>query len=189
MPRFRRNFNRDWRFQRQSRGAGELGSFDRDTSLASQIEPRFREAYKAEYDDSWGEPIDLPHTWNAHDVSDEKPGYWRGIGWYRKHFRLEDKYSAKKIFIEFAAANHVSEFWLNGQRLSDHKGGYTGFEFDITDKAQFGDLENVLVVRVDNLYHDTVPPTVKTDYSFYGGHLSRCLASRFRACLHFGSLL
>jgi len=168
-PRIRQSFNAGWLFHRQSKGTGELGSFDRTNGAAAQVEPRFRVAYKPEYDDLWWESIDLPHTWNAHDVSDEKPGYWRGIAWYRKHLRLDPKLSAKNVFIEFEGANSVSELWLNGQRLGEHKGGYTGFEFDITDKVRFGEQENVLTVKVDNLYHATVPPTVKTDYSFYGG--------------------
>ena len=156
-------------FHRQVNGTGEFGSFDRETGVAGQIESRFQEAHKSNYDDSSWQKVDLPHTWNTHDVSDEKAGYWRGIGWYRKHFKIDSSYSGKRVFLEFEGVNHVAEFWLNNTRLGDHKGGYTGFEFDITDKAKFDRDDNVLTVKVDNLYHDTVPPTVKTDYSFYGG--------------------
>jgi len=165
--RVRENFNSGWLFARQAKGSGELGSFDRETSDASQIEPRFRGAAASIYDDSWWQPIDLPHTWNAHDVSDEKPGYWRGIGWYRKHFRIDSKYQGKRIVLEFEGVNAVSEFWLNGKYLGRHSGGYTGFAWEIAPR--FGPIGNVLTVKVDNLYHDTVPPTVKTDYNFYGG--------------------
>jgi beta-galactosidase len=165
--RIRQKWNAGWLFARQDKGAGELGSFDRNTANASQIEPRFLAASEPGYDDSWWQSIDLPHTWNAYDVSDERPGYWRGIGWYRKHFRVDAKYAAKKIFLEFEGVNAVAEFWLNGKYLGRHLGGYTGFAWEITPR--YGDLENVLTVKVDNLYHDTVPPTVKTDYSFYGG--------------------
>ncbi len=168
-PRIRENFNAGWLFHPQSKGAGELGSFDRENGGAAKIEPQFREAYRPDYDDSWWQPVDLPHTWNAHDTTDEKPGYWRGIGWYRKHFTLDRKFPGKRVFLEFEGVNSVSEFWMNGQNLGEHKGGYTSFEFDITHKLKFGEQENVLTVKVDNLYHPTVPPTVKTDYSFYGG--------------------
>src|SRR5262249_2993125 len=51
-PRFRSNLNADWLFQRQSEGAGELGSFDRKNDNAGKVEAPFREAQKAEYDDS-----------------------------------------------------------------------------------------------------------------------------------------
>jgi beta-galactosidase len=168
-PRERRNMNAGWLFQRQSHGAGELGSFDRRNGLAAQVEPVFAKAPTPEYDDSWWQPVDLPHTWNAHDVADGISGYWRGIGWYRKHFSIDEKYSGKRIFLEFEGVNQVSQFWLNGRLLGDHKGGYTGFEFDITGLVQFGEGGNILTVKVDNLHHPTIPPTVKTDYSFYGG--------------------
>src|SRR5258708_4535596 len=165
--RVRQKLNAGWLFERQLKGAGELGSFDRNTADASKIEPRFRTASAPGYDDSWWQSVDLPHTWNAYDVSDEQPGYWRGIGWYRKHFRIDPKYSGKKVVLEFEGVNAVAELWLNGKYLGRHLGGYTGFAWEITPR--FGALENVLTVKVDNLYHDTVPPTVKTDYSFYGG--------------------
>lgn len=168
-PRERWSLNADWLFERQTHGAGELGSFDRMTGLAARIEPRFLKATDPAFDDAKWQQVDLPHTWNAHDVSDETPGYWRGIGWYRKHFGLDPKNSGKRIFLEFEGVNQAAEFWLNGQRLGEHKGGYTGFEFDITGLARTGLQENVLAVRVDNLFNATVPPTVKTDYSFYGG--------------------
>jgi beta-galactosidase len=167
--RIRENFNTGWLFARQAHGMGELGSFDRENGDAGRIEPRFRQANRPDYDDSSWLPIKLPHTWNAHDVVDEKPGYWRGIGWYRKHFKLDARFQGKRIFLEFEGVNSVSEFWLNGAMLGEHKGGYTSFEFDVTAQAKFGEQENVLTVKVDNLFHPTVPPTVKTDYCFFGG--------------------
>ncbi len=167
--RVREKWNSGWLFARQSHGTGELGSFDRENSIAGRIEPRFAGAWEPRYDDSSWQSVTLPHTWNAHDVMDEKPGYWRGIGWYRKHFQVDGKFASKRVFLEFEAANQVAELWLNGHRLGLHKGGYTGFEFDVTGSLHFGGEENVLTVKVDNLFHDTIPPTVKTDYSFYGG--------------------
>jgi hypothetical protein len=106
--RERVNFNSGWLFERQAHGAGELGSFDRDTGVAGQVEARFRQASEPAYDDSDWQRIRLPHTWNAQDPMDAAPGYWRGIGWYRKHFRLDPKYAGKRIFLEFEGVNHVA---------------------------------------------------------------------------------
>jgi beta-galactosidase len=168
-PRIRENFNRGWRFARQSQGTGALGSFDRQNGEAAEVEPRFRNTYQPEYDDSGWESINLPHTWNQFDSRDEAPGYWRGIGWYRKHFRLARQYSGRRVFLEFEGANSVAEFWLNGRRVGEHKGGYTSFELEVTGYVEFGGAANLLTVKVDNLFRDTLPPTVKTDYTFYGG--------------------
>jgi beta-galactosidase len=167
-PRVRLQINQGWIFARQSTGSGELGSFDRNTAAAARIEPRFRNAAMVGYDDSEWQRITLPHTWNAHDVMDEAPGYWRGIGWYRKHLQLDPAWSGKRVFLEFEGVGQVCEVWMNGRSVGRHNGGYTSFEFEITPILQFG-RDNVLAVKVDNLFHDTVPPTVKTDYTFYGG--------------------
>jgi beta-galactosidase len=168
-PRVRRNFNDGWLFARQTKGTGELGSFDRTNGEAAQVQPRFREAHRFDYDDGDWQAVELPHTWNAHDVTDATPGYWRGIGWYRKRFKLDPAESQKRVFLEFEGVNSFSEFWLNGERIGEHRGGYTSFEYDVTDQVRLDAAGNVLAVKVDNLYHPTVPPTVKTDYNFYGG--------------------
>ena len=68
-PRIRQDFNAGWRFARQSHGTGELGSFDRRNGAAAEVEPRFRDAHQAEYDDSAWQAIDLPHTWNAYVIN------------------------------------------------------------------------------------------------------------------------
>ena len=168
LPGIKENFNQGWRFQRQSTGSGELGSFDRDTEAAARIEPRFREAIQPGYDDAGWERVTLPHTWNSQDTMDAVAGYWRGIGWYRKRFVMDAKYAGQRIRLEVEGANQVSEWWLNGASLGVHKSGYTSFELDLTPHLKFG-VENVLTVKVDNLYHAEIPPTVKTDYNFYGG--------------------
>ncbi len=168
-PRRRVNFNAGWLFRRQAHGGGALGSFDRDPVPGSAIEPAFRQAPEAGYDDSWWDAVNLPHTWNARDGCDDLPGYFRGIGWYRKHFELAEDLRGKRVFLEFEGVNQVSEFWLNGKRAGEHKGGYTSFELDVSDAVRFGSPGNVLTVKVDNLYNPNISPTVKTDLTFYGG--------------------
>jgi beta-galactosidase len=164
--RFTQNLNSGWLFQRQVHGSGSLGSFDRATESAAQVEPPFVGAEKPAYDDSgWGR-IDLPHTWNAFDVTDEEPGYWRGIGWYRKHFRVDPKLAGKRIVLVFEGVNQTAQVWVNGEMLLTHRGGYTEFSVEIHPRFH---ADNVLTVKVDNLFDSSVAPTVKTDYNFYGG--------------------
>lgn len=168
-PRIRRKFNAGWLFRRQVHGGGALGSWERDPTLGAAIEPAFLNARLPAYDDSAWPAIQLPHSWNQHDGSDELPGYFRGIGWYRKHFQLESELSGKRVFLEFEGVNQVSEFWVNGSYVGKHEGGYTSFEFDITPHVKFGPAGNVLTVKVDNIYNKDIAPTVKTDLTFYGG--------------------
>jgi beta-galactosidase len=167
--RRRANFNAGWLFRRQVRGGGALGSFDRNATLGAEVEPEFLHAQETAFPDSSWEQIFLPHTWNANDGSDEVAGYFRGLGWYRKHFVLGEELRGKRIFLEFEGINQVAEIWLNGKRVGEHKGGYTSFEFDVTGAAQFGAGGNVLTVKVNNLYDMNIAPTIKTDLTFYGG--------------------
>jgi beta-galactosidase len=167
-PRQRENFNEGWIFRRQAHGGGALGSFDRNSTLGASIEPAFRDATQIAYDDSTWDQIFLPHTWNAFDGSDDRPGYFRGIGWYRKHFIVNEDRRGKRVSLQFEGVNQVCEIWVNEKRVGIHKGGSTSFDFDITEHVRFG-TENVLAVKVDNLYNANIAPTVKTDVTFYGG--------------------
>lgn len=164
--RIRQGLNEGWLFERQVHGSGELGSFDRRTTGADQVEPQFKDAFLPGYDDTGWNRIELPHTWNADDVMDAQAGYWRGIGWYRKHFQVDSRYAGRRIILQFEGVNQTAKFWLNGKYLGIHKGGYTGFSFEITPRFN---ADNVLTVEVSNLYDATLPPTVKTDLDFYGG--------------------
>ena len=38
----------------------------------------------------------------------------------------------KRVFLEFEAAFQVTEVFVNGVRSGEHRGGYTGFSFDVT---------------------------------------------------------
>ena len=163
------DLSRRWRFARQEKGRVGLGSFERDGSLGSKVEPRFKTATNVAYDDSSWERINLPHTWNADDTEDIGPGYWRGIGWYRKRFHITAKYRTKAVRLRIGAANQHSIIWLNGKKVGEHKGGYESFELDLTSTLVWGQKHNVLVIRVDNLYDPDVAPTVKTDIQWYGG--------------------
>lgn len=167
--RRRSSFNDGWLFRRQAHGGGALGSFDRNAILGTAVEPKFREATQNTYDDSEWPSIFLPHTWNAFDGSDDQPGYFRGLGWYRKHFALSEDLRNKRIFLEFEGVNQTCEIWCNEKRVGTHEGGYTSFEFDVTEFVHFGASENVLAIKVNNVYNPNIAPTVKTDLTFYGG--------------------
>jgi len=54
--------------------------------------------------------VNLPHTWNAFDVIDDEPGYYRGEGYYKKKLVLNSSWKNKHISLQFAAANQ--ETWV-----------------------------------------------------------------------------
>lgn len=91
---------------------------------------------------------DLPYV-NSPELlmSGSKPN---GIAYYRKSFSLEEDVKGKKISVYFEGVCRSASVWFNGFFLGDHYSGYTGFDFDISDMARYGDEgENVIFVRVD----------------------------------------
>ncbi|MFA9392761.1 MAG: glycoside hydrolase family 2 protein [Prolixibacteraceae bacterium] len=111
--------------------------------------------------------INIPHTWNTEDVYDDEPGYYRGVGWYKRNFYVADNQKDKVCYVYFEAANQEAEVYINGKLLGKHKGGYTAFCFDISSLIHYG-KENTIVVKVDNKHNLMIPP-LSADYTFFGG--------------------
>jgi len=72
-----------------------------------------------------------------------------------------------RAFLYFGAANYQARVWLNGTKLDEHVGGFTPFDFEVTD--QLADGENSVVVEVDNTRHPDGVPSSRTDWWNYGG--------------------
>jgi beta-galactosidase len=102
-------------------------------------------------DDSKWRKLDLPHDWSVEgrlspslaSCTGYLPG---GIGWYRKHFTVNDGFSHHYIYFE--GVYNRSEVYLNGKLLGKRPNGFISFMYDITPYLQSGD--NVIAVRVDH---------------------------------------
>jgi beta-galactosidase len=140
----------------------------------------FGEAQGAEtmtFDDKKWEQMSLPHTWNGmkvfdlrniRDTIDVIEMFKRGVGWYRKKFKISSAENKDKHFkINFLAANQVAQVWLNGKYVGKHIGGYTDFHFGLNEHLLL-DKENILAVKVDNRFDFDIPPHT-ADYNFQGG--------------------
>jgi beta-galactosidase len=129
------NFNLDWKFIREDVPGAEDTAFD---------------------DSQWA-TVSLPHTFNdvdsfrqliSHGGGDR--GTYKGLSWYRKHFRLPADLSGHKIFLEFEGMRQAGDIFLNGKQIGLYENGITAYGLDISDAAHFGAEENVLAVKVDN---------------------------------------
>jgi len=89
--------------------------------------------------------ISVPGNW------DTLPAYLthKGKGWYRRSFRVSSEWKGKRVRLKFDAVYHDAVVTLNGVELGTHSGGYTPFEFDITERLVPG-KENTLTVCADN---------------------------------------
>ncbi len=108
------------------------------------------------FDDSAWRILELPHDWavegdfNAANPSGTGGGALPGgIGWYRKHFRLDGKLRGKVVHIDFDGVYMNSTVWLNGVELGTRPYGYISFSYDLTPYINW-DGDNVLAVRVNN---------------------------------------
>ena len=118
-------------------------------------------------DDSSWDTVNIPHTWNDKDADDETPGFYRGPVWYRKQLFIDKSQEGRRAVIYFEGANQEVRFYLNGQFVGEHKGGYTRFCFDITSHLRYGQ-ENLFAIYVNNVYNPNIPP-LSADFTFFGG--------------------
>jgi beta-galactosidase len=115
----------------------------------------FANAMSADFDDSSWQRVNVPHDWSSEGPFG--PGFASGngyapggIGWYRKHFRLDASERDKLVAIEFDGVYDYAEVWVNGSFVGGRPYGYSSFECPLTPLLKFGDGENVIAVRVDH---------------------------------------
>lgn len=112
--------------------------------------------------------IDLPHTWNAFDATDNIPGYRRNAGWYQKELSIPVLSKDRRLLLYFEGVNISCDVYVNTKKAGGHVGGYLGFEVDITPFVKFDQINEILV-RVDNVYDPDIIPSQKSDFFIFGG--------------------
>jgi beta-glucuronidase len=121
------------------------------------------EAHTVEYDFSKSPRLKVPADWNTQRQS---LFYYEGTVWYERDFTYQPK-EHTRLFLHVGAANYKSWFWVNGQKVCEHEGGFTSFNCEVTAAVHAGD--NFVVAAVDNTRHEDGVPTLKTDWWNYGG--------------------
>lgn len=116
-----------------------------------------------EYDFSKAPALKVPGDWNTQR---ESLFYYEGPVWYEKDFTYNPR-EHTHIFLHVGAANYRSWFWVNGQKVCEHEGGFTSFNCDVTAAVHQG--ANFVVAAVDNTRHEDNVPTLETDWWNYGG--------------------
>ena len=106
------------------------------------------------YDDSSWKQVDLPHDWAVEQPFDPKAnlseGYRaRGMGWYRRYFRLDPADHGKHLELQFDGIATHCTIWVNGVLSARSWSGYTSTYIDITPIAKFGNDLNTIAVQVD----------------------------------------
>ncbi|HTL72042.1 MAG TPA: beta galactosidase jelly roll domain-containing protein, partial [bacterium] len=136
----------------QTGAARTVEDFDADWRFSKGD---FATAAMPGFDDAGWRRVNVPHDWSIEGPfsadyacgSGFAPG---GLGWYRKHFSLDDAQKGRHITIEFDGVYDYSEVWINGTFVGMRPYGYSSFAYDLTPYLKFGAKENVVAVRVDH---------------------------------------
>ena len=137
-----------------------------ETGLGSRFYENAKPKTKSdlvEYDFDRSPKLQVPGDWNTQR---ESLLFYEGVLWYQRYFSYQ-KRERKRTFLYFGAANYQARVWLNGVKLGEHQGGFTPFDFEVTDKIADG--ENSVVVEVDNTRRADGVPSTHTDWWNYGG--------------------
>ena len=116
-----------------------------------------------EYDFDKSETLKVPGDWNTQK---DQLFFYEGTVWYKKSFDYQRRPNSR-LFVYFGAANYFADVYLNGEKIGQHEGGFTPFNFEITNRVK--DTGNFLVVKVDNKRRRDAVPTLMTDWWNYGG--------------------
>jgi beta-galactosidase len=148
--RTRELFNDGWKFIKYFNASNE--------AVANDREPEGLQA--PSFNDNVWRTLDLPHDWAIEgpfsDTLENNTGLlpWKGIGWYRKHFTVNELDKDKRIYIDFDGAMAYSDVWLNGKFVGGWPYGYTSFRLDLTPYIIYG-KENIIAVRLDTKKWDS----------------------------------
>jgi beta-glucuronidase len=92
--------------------------------------------------------------------------YYESSVWYKKTFNYSPA-KDERLFIHFGAVNYIADVYFNGKKLGRHEGGFTPFQFEITDLVK--ESGNALIVRVNNSRVKNGIPGFGFDWFNYGG--------------------
>jgi beta-galactosidase len=149
-PRTHESFNQGWKFIRYFNASDEAVSTDKEPENLQ---------LPSVNDNSW-RSLDLPHDWAIegpfNDTLENNTGLlpWKGIGWYRKHFNVNESDRGKRIYVSFDGAMANAKVWLNGKYVGEWPYGYTSFQLDLTPYIITG-KENIIAVRLDTKNWDS----------------------------------
>lgn len=117
-----------------------------------------------EYDFGAAGTLKVPGDWNTQ----KKELFWyEGSLWYARQFEFKKPVGGERLFVRFGAVSLKADVYMNGKKLGRHVGGFTPFEFEVTDIVKDG--FNDIVVRADNTREKSGIPTKGFDWWNYGG--------------------
>ena len=116
---------------------------------------------------SEGVQVPVPASYN--DINEDLE-FRKHCGWayYRRTFTIPRNLADERLVLRFDAVTHYAKVYLDGELITEHKGGFLPFEADVTGKLVPG-KEAELIVAVDNrINHSTLPMGNEGGTAFFG---------------------
>lgn len=122
------------------------------------------ELYTGKLDKSFftkgAETMPVPASYN--DIKEGyKYRYHYGWVYYERNISVPSFLKDQRIVLRMESVTHKAKVYINGELVTEHKGGFLPFEAEINDFVKPGD--NSLVIAVDNIIDFTTLPTGGSD--------------------------
>lgn len=160
--RQRRSLNGRWQalVDPYASGIGDWKAVWKDRTATGETD-----FYEYGFDDD--DTLEVPGDFNT-----QRPElmYLEGSVWYRKTFDYDidaARRDGRRVFVHFGGANYRTDVFLNGEKLGSHEGGFTPFQFELTERVRDGG--NHLLVHVNNERRKDGIPAQGFDWFNYGG--------------------
>ncbi len=149
------DFNAGWRFYRGNAAGAEGGNWnDREWDIVS-----------------------LPHTVQLLPAVASGGKNYQGVAWYRKHFKLDNFFLGKQVWLHFEAIMGKSKIFVNGKLAKAHLGGFLPVSINLTKAGVKPNTDFVISVCADNSDDGSYPPgkpQAALDFCYMGGIYRDC---------------
>ncbi|GAE94731.1 beta-galactosidase [Gracilibacillus boraciitolerans JCM 21714] len=97
---------------------------------------------------SFDQKIQVPFTYEtkASGIGDE---IFHPHIWYKRTFEIPRRSRNKKVILRFQAADYLTQVWINGSYIGEHRGGNAAFSFEITNAVDV-DKQNEIVIKIED---------------------------------------
>lgn len=95
---------------------------------------------------SFDKQIMVPFPWGSKlsEVEDEGD-----TAWYGRSITIPSAWKGKRVFLVVGASDWETQAWFEGEQLGTHQGGYTPFEFELTNGVKFGEAQQIIIKASD----------------------------------------
>ncbi|MDB4973183.1 MAG: hypothetical protein JWN48_1524 [Myxococcaceae bacterium] len=110
----------------------------------------------------WERMIEVPYAPETRRSGVHETGFYRAC-WYRRTFQAFAVPEGARVILHFGAVDYQATVWIDGSLATEHQGGYTPFEVDISDFLRAG-AQHEIVVRAYDDPADLAKPRGKQDW-------------------------